>query len=124
MAASQINRALVVATAACTAAQLAMVVIGHSNPAVAAQFAVLGVSISLVAGLLYAVLAHDGRRGGAALNGAIAGGVGALIGVIVSFALGDVTASILAIGTLSSAATGALGGFAGSFVAPGPAATT
>jgi hypothetical protein len=124
MAAPQTNRALVTATAACTVAQLAMVIAGHSIPAVAALFAVLGVSISLVAGVLYAVLAHDVRRGGAALNGAIAGGVGALIGVIVSFALGDVTASILAIGTLSSAVTGAIGGFAGSFFAGKPAATS
>jgi hypothetical protein len=124
MAASPTNRPLVIATAACAAAQLAMVIIGHSVPAVAAQFAVLGVTISLAAGILYAVLAHDGRRGGAAINGAIAGGVGALIGVIISFALGDVTASILAIGTLSSAATGALGGFAGSFFAARAEAST
>jgi hypothetical protein len=124
MAASQINRALVIATAACALAQLAMVIIGHSNPAVAAQFAVLGVSISLVAGLLYAVLAHDGQRGRAAINGAIAGGVGALIGVIISFALGDVTASILAIGTGSSAVTGALGGLIGSFFAGRQPATS
>ena len=115
MDAQQNRAALVTATAACTFAQLAMVIAGHSNAAIAQQFAVLGVTISLIAGLLYAVRARHESRGGAALNGAIAGGVGALIGVIVSYALGDVTASILAIGTVSSAVTGALGGFAGSF---------
>jgi peptidoglycan/LPS O-acetylase OafA/YrhL len=118
MAAPQhISRALAVATFACAVTQLVMVIAGHYNPAIAQQFAVLGVTISLGAGMLYAVSAPDAQRGRAALNGAVAGGVGALIGVIVSFALGDVTASILAIGTLSSAVTGALGGLAGSFVA-------
>ncbi len=115
--AQPINRALAVATAACAAAQLVMVVAGHYNASVAQMFAILGVTLSLVAGVVYAVLAHDTQRGRAALNGAIAGGVGALIGIVVSFALGDVTASILAIGTLSSAVTGALGGFVGSLTA-------
>ena len=113
----QNNRALAVATATCAAAQLVMVIAGHYNATIAQAFAILGVTISLGAGVQYAVSAPDAQRGRAALNGAIAGGVGALIGIIVSFALGDVTASILALGTLSSAVTGALGGFVGSLVA-------
>ena len=41
------------------------------------------------------------------------GGACALIGIAISWALGDVTATILAFGTLSSALTGALGGAIG-----------
>ena len=49
-------------------------------------------------------------RGISALNGAIAGGVCALIGIAVSVALGDTAAPILAIGTIGSAVAGAIAG--------------
>ena len=48
-----------------------------------------------------------------AVGGLIAGGLCAFIGICVSYALGDVTAIILAMGTLSSAVTGAIGGWLG-----------
>ena len=94
-----------------TVLQLVMVVAGHWVAAIAALFAILGMAISAVAGWLAA--RWTGASGGAAAgNGAIAGGVCALIGIVVSYALGDVTAAVIAFGTLSSAVTGAIGGWA------------
>jgi hypothetical protein len=92
--------------------QVAMVLIGHWVAAVAALFAVLGMAISFLAGWLAASWALlRGKQG--ALNGAIAGGACALLGIVLSFVLGDVTAAVIGFGTLSSAVTGALGGLAG-----------
>jgi hypothetical protein len=96
-----------------TVLQLAMVAAGHASPAVAQTFAVLGMTISFAAGWYYAAAARPATAGGAALNGAVAGGGCALIGIAASYALGDVPAMILAVGTLSSAVTGALGGLLG-----------
>lgn len=112
------TRALLIATAVGTVLQLAMVIAGHTNKSIAKQFAVGGMSLSLVAGGIYAALAGAAATTGSAiLGGTIAGGVCALIGIIVSYALKDVTASILAIGTISSAVTGAIGGWLGRFLA-------
>ena len=110
------SRAVIIATVVGTALQLAMVLAGHSNAAIAQQFAPVGMGISLIAGVIYALLAGTGSGGSYALGGLIAGGVCALLGIIVSFLLGDVTATILALGTLSSAVTGALGGWGGKLV--------
>ena len=104
------RNALMRATAVGTALQLGMVVSGHFIPAVAMLFAPLGMGLSLVAGVLYGRWAA-GRR--AAAGGALAGGVCALLGIAVSWGLGDVTAIILAFGTLSSVVAGALGGMVG-----------
>ena len=105
-----------------TLLQVAMVVIGHYTVAVASLFAPLGMAISLIAGFLYARWAR-GTRGDAVLGGAIVGGVSALIGIVVSYALGDVTAtSVLFLGTLSGTFTGAIGGLVGHAVGgPAPA---
>jgi hypothetical protein len=65
--------------------------------------------ISLIAGGLYARSAA-GSKGAAAGGGALVGGLCALIGIIVSVVLGDTEPMILAIGTLSSAVTGLIGG--------------
>lgn len=103
-----------------TMLQTAMVLVGHWVAAVAGLFGPLGVAISLLVGLLWA---RDEARGwghGAA-GGAVVGGVCALIGIAVSFGLGDVSAVILAFGTLSSAVTGALGGLLGARLARRPA---
>ncbi|MEP6991834.1 MAG: hypothetical protein ABJA80_12960 [bacterium] len=107
------HRAIKQAAIAGTVLQLAMVLVGHSNPAVARMFAVGGMGISLVAGVIYAHLAGKDSMRGAARGGAEAGGICALIGIIVSYALGDVTALVLVAGTLSSVVTGALGGWIG-----------
>lgn len=100
-----------------TLLQVAMVAAGHSTEAVARLFGPLGMAISLVVGLLWA-------RGGsesypaAARGGGVVGGACALVGIAVSWALGDVSAAVLAFGTLASAAAGALGGLAGRRVRP------
>ena len=102
-----LTRAIVIGTIL----QLAMVLIGHSVPAVARMFAPLGMSISLVAGLSYGLWAGAVSKGQSARDGAIAGGLCALIGIAVSCALGDVSAIILLAGTLSSTVTGVIGAF-------------
>ncbi|MEP6732230.1 MAG: hypothetical protein ABJE10_16410 [bacterium] len=109
------TRAVTVATVVGTVLQLAMVLAGHSNSSVANMFAVVGMAISLVAGVIYAAQARGASGGSLALGGLIAGGLCALLGIIVSYLLGDVPAMILAVGTLSSAVTGALGGWLGGF---------
>jgi hypothetical protein len=93
-----------------TILQLAMVICGHWVEWIKMNgFAIGGVAISLIAGVIYARSARV-ARGTSAVNGAIAGGVCALIGIAVSFALGDVPALILVVGTLGSAVGGAIGG--------------
>ncbi|MEO8337517.1 MAG: hypothetical protein ABI664_21255 [bacterium] len=113
------SRAVTVATVVGTVLQLAMVLVGHSNASIAALFGPVGMGISLVAGLIYASQARGSSVGSAALGGFVAGGLCALIGIVVSFALGDVTALILALGTLSSAVAGAIGGWVGRFAFSG-----
>lgn len=103
--------ALVRSAALGTLLQLVMVVSGHFVTAIAMLFGPLGMGISLLAGLLYGRWA--GRPSGAA------GGICALIGIAVSFGLGDVTAVLLALGTLSSAVAGAIGGWLGGRFAAG-----
>jgi hypothetical protein len=93
-----------------------MVVAGHSNKSIAALFAVGGMGLSLVAGVAYTVLARVTPTSGAVAGGTIAGALCALIGIYVSYILGDVPASILLLGTVSSAVAGAIGGWLGRFV--------
>jgi hypothetical protein len=107
------SRALLIASLVGTLLQVAMVVAGHSSPAVAQLFAVGGMGLSLVAGFLYARLARPATKGSAAVGGGAAGAICAFIGILVSYLLGDVPASLLALGTLSSAFTGAIGGVIG-----------
>ena len=93
--------------------QLIMVVAGHYVPVIKDKgFAIGGMAISLLAGLLYARAAAGGWAP-SLLGGAVAGGVCALIGIAVSLALKDVPPMILVIGTLSSTATGVIGGAVG-----------
>lgn len=105
------SRALSLATVLGTVLQVAMVLIGHTSPAVAALYAVGGMGISLLAGLAYSYWARGGTA--ASVGGLAAGAICALIGIFVSYLLGDVPASLLALGTISSAVTGALGGWIG-----------
>src|SRR6185295_16293218 len=99
-----------------TALQLTMVIAGHSNKAIAGLFAVLGMTISLLAGLTYAMLARTGTPGSMAMGGLIAGAACAFLGIVVSVYLRDVPPLILLVGTASSALTGAFGGWAGRFL--------
>ena len=109
------RRAATIATVCGTVLQLGMVLSGHTNSSIAQLFAEGGMGISLVAGLLYGKLAHQGSAASYAVGGLIAGGVCALLGILVSFYLGDVPAMILAVGTAGSAVAGALGGWAARF---------
>ena len=103
-----------------TILQLAMVVAGHFVASIALLFAPIGVSISLVAGLVYAARAGRGAWLERLMIGQMIGGVGALIGIAVSWLLGDVEAIILVIGTISSAVTGAIGAAIGRALAKEP----
>ena len=107
------SRALLTSSLIGTLLQVVMVVARHWSPALKAIFAGGGVGLSLVAGVLYARLARPATRGNAALGGAAAGAICAFLGILVSYLLGDVPGSLLALGTISSAVTGALGGFIG-----------
>lgn len=110
-------KSLVVATTIGTVLQIAMVMAGHSNPSVAKLFAVGGMGFSLIAGLIYAWRAHPAAISDAVAGGTIAGAACALLGILVSFLLGDVPATLLALGTISSAVTGAIGGAIGRAIA-------
>ena len=93
-----------------TVLQLAMVLSGHWIEFIKLNvFAIGGMLISGIAGVIYARSSRD-PRGAAALKGLLVGGLCALIGIAVSFGLGDVPANILLFGTLGSAVAGAIGG--------------
>jgi hypothetical protein len=110
------RNALIIATSIGSIAQVAMIVAGHYIPFVKDRlFGIVGVLISLAAGLLYARLAHGGWPD-SLIGGAIAGGVCALIGIAPSVALGDTMAMILVFGTLGSAVGGVIGGALGKLI--------
>ena len=113
-------RTLIMATGIGLVAQLAMVICGHFVPAISQGFAVGGVVISLLAGLIY-VRFHRAGWGDALIGGAIAGGVCAFLGIAVSCLMGDVTPGVLLFGTLGSAVGGLIGGAVGRAL-PGAAA--
>lgn len=110
------TRALLLASAVGTILQVAMVLIGHNHPSVAAMYAVGGMGLSFLAGLLYAMWARGSMTKSIVIGALAAGAICAFIGILVSHLLGDVPASLLALGTLSSAVTGALGGWVGTFL--------
>jgi hypothetical protein len=96
-----------------TALQVAMVLIGHYNELVKNNvFAIGGTLISLMVGVWIGKAAGS-SRGSAALLGAFVGGDCALVGIAVSFGLGDVPLAVLAFGTLGSAVAGLVGGLGG-----------
>ena len=112
------TRALLLAVLLGTVLQVAMVVAGHTNKSIAGLFAIGGMGFSLIAGLAYAMWARGASPSALAVGGLIAGALCAFIGILVSHLLGDVPASLLALGTISSAVTGALGGWLGKFIFP------
>lgn len=95
-----------------TLAQIAMVVAGHYVPAVASLFAIGGMGISAIAGWA-ALKGEQASLSAAAGGGALAGGISAALGIAVSVAMGDVPASLLAMGTAASTVTGLIGGLIG-----------
>jgi hypothetical protein len=88
--------------------QLAMVGVGHAVPSLRAMWGPVGTLISLVVGI-WAVW-RVGSTGSAAIWGAIAGGLGALIGIALAVILGDVPVSLLVLGTAGSTVAGLVGG--------------
>ena len=110
------SRALVLATAVGTILQVGMVVAGHSNRSVANLFAVGGMGFSLPAGIAYAMWARGAPTSSVVMGGLAAGALCALIGIFVSYMLKDVPATLLVLGTVSSAVTGALGGWIGTLL--------
>jgi hypothetical protein len=106
------SKALIVATLVGLALQLAMVIGGHVSPGIKDLFAVGGMGFSLIAGLVFAYIARGGWSSDLT-GGAIAGGLCAVIGIAASVVLGDVPASLLLLGTISSIVTGLIGGAIG-----------
>jgi hypothetical protein len=107
---------VIIATAVGLILQLAMVSAGHYVPWVREKgFAIGGMGFSLVAGFLYAQLAPQSWASVTG-GGALAAGVCALLAIAVSVMLKDVPVSLLALGTLASLVTGALGGALGRLV--------
>ena len=107
------TRSVVTPTLIGTGLQLLMVIAGHFSPAVAELFAAGGMGISGLAGVLAGLAGRPASLGSAAGRGAVAGGVCAFVGILVSYLLGDVPAGVLGFGTAGSAFTGALGGLVG-----------
>ena len=100
---------LLAAAAAGTLLQVAMVVAGHHAEGLKPLFGPGGMLISLGAGLLFVLLAAPSGWTASLTGGVIAGGICAFIGIAVSYALGDVPATLIAFGTLASAAAGLAG---------------
>jgi hypothetical protein len=111
------SKALIIATVAGTVLQVGMVVSGHDNANIAKLYAVGGMGFSLLAGMIYGSLARNGTTADALIGGLIAGALCAFIGIFISYRYGDVPASLLALGTISSAVTGLIGGWVGRFLA-------
>lgn len=110
---TQAKGSLITYTAIGTVIQVAMVVIGHFNEFVKTNvFAIGGMGISLLAGLLFARAAAQ-CTGSAIKGGAIVGGVCAVLGVGVSMLLRDTEAMVLVIAAASSSITGLIGGLIG-----------
>ncbi len=107
--------ALIRATLIGTVLQLAMVICGHFVPAIASLFAIVGMLISLVAGVIY-VRAARGGWSDSLIGGLIAGAVCAFLGIVVSYLLKDVMLDTLWIGTAGSAVAGLIGGAIGKLV--------
>lgn len=102
--------ALVKWTIVGTVLQLVMVVAGHYVEFIRQNvFAIGGMGISLVVGVLY-VRAAARSAIAAAVGGGVVGGGCALLGILVSVLLGDVPANILLFGTLGSLFAGLIGG--------------
>jgi len=107
------RKALINAVLIGTVLQLAMIVAGHFIPYVKDHVFMLGgLTLSLVAGLIYAYAAK-GSWPDSLLGGVIAGAVCALIGIAASVLWGDTAREILLLGTVSSGVTGAIGGAIG-----------
>lgn len=96
-----------------TVLQVAMVLLGKVSPDVSQYFAIGGITIAAATGVLASLMNRQPAMGGAVGGGAIAAGVSALIGTVVSMATGQTGMDTIMIGTGSSVVAGALGGVVG-----------
>lgn len=96
-----------------TILQVGMVLLGKVSPMIGQNFAIGGTSIAAATGVIASLMARQAGMGGAAGGGAVAAGVSALIGTVVSMATGQTGMDTIAIGTGSSVLAGALGGVIG-----------
>jgi hypothetical protein len=111
------NQTLIIATGVGLVAQLAIVLSGHYVAFIKTNvFAIGGMVISLLAGLMFAKLAAQGWTP-SLVGGLVAGGACALLGIAVSVALKDTAPMILVVGTLGSAVAGLIGGAVGKLMA-------
>lgn len=88
------RQTLIKATVIGLVLQLIMVVSGHFITPIKEGFAIGGMLISLVAGVIY-VRTTRGSWGDSLIGGTLAGSICALLGIAVSCALGDVDAGVL-----------------------------
>jgi len=96
-----------------TVLQVGMILLGKVSPMVGQNFAIGGTAIAAITGVLASMMAKQSGMGGAAGGGAIAAGVSALIGTVVSLLTGQTPMETIAIGTGSSVVAGAIGGIVG-----------
>ena len=96
-----------------TVLQVGMILLGKVSPMVGQNFAIGGTSIAAITGVLASMMGKPAGMGGAAGGGAVAAGISALIGTLVSMATGQTGMDTIAIGTGSSVVAGALGGIVG-----------
>ena len=96
-----------------TVLQVAMVLLGKVSPEVGQNFAIGGTTIAAATGVLASLMNRQPAMGGAVGGGAIAAGVSALIGTVVSMATGQTGTDTIMIGTASSVVAGAIGGVVG-----------
>jgi hypothetical protein len=100
-----------------TVLQVGMILLGKVSPVVGQNFAIGGTSIASATGVIASMMAKPAGMGGAVGAGAIAAGVSALIGTLVSMATGQTGVDTIAIGTGSSVVAGAIGGVVGQLFA-------
>ncbi len=100
-----------------TVLQVGMILLGKVSPMVGQNFAIGGTSIAAATGVIASMMAKPAGMGGAAGGGAVAAGVSALIGTLVSMATGQTGMDTIAIGTGSSVVAGAIGGVVGQLFA-------
>ena len=102
------NRGVTQAVVVGVILQIAMVGIGHAVPSLREMWGPVGTLISLVVGVWAGW--HVATSGSAVIWGAVAGGLGAFLGIALALILGDVSTSLLLLGTASSVVAGVAGG--------------
>jgi len=106
------DRPFLVAVAAATALQLAMVLVGHWSLPVQNFYAPGGLGFSLLGAALWSIPARPHFLRALAV-GALVGGLSGFVGVIAAFLLGDVEVSLLIFVPPGSAFVGLVGGAIG-----------